>query len=51
MISQHGRINSQDYLEILSNQIHSMVQVMFPEGNVFFQDDYSPIHTARIVKE
>ena len=47
MISLHGRINSQDKLEIFSNQVHLMVQVMFLERNAIFQDDNSPI----IVKE
>ena len=51
MISLHGRINKREYLEILSNQVHPMVQVMFHEGNTIFQDDNAPIHRARIVKE
>ena len=50
IISLHGRINSRDYLEILSNQVHPMVQAMFPEGNAIFQDNNAPIHIARIVK-
>ena len=49
MIFQHGRINSQDYLEVLTNQFHQVVQVMFLEGNAIFQDDNAPILTARIV--
>ena len=28
-----------------------MVQALFPEENVIFQDDNAPIHTARIVKK
>ena len=51
MISLHGRIHSQDYLGILGNQVHPMVQALFLEGNAIFQDDNAPIHTARIVKE
>ena len=51
MTSQHGRINSLEYLEILRNQVHPMAQVMFPEGNAIFQDDTAPIHSARIVME
>ncbi|XP_076038416.1 uncharacterized protein LOC143023691 [Oratosquilla oratoria] len=51
MISLHGRINSQDYLGILGDQVHPMVQELFPEGNAIFQDDNAPIHKARIVKE
>ena len=52
MISQHGRINCQDFLEVLSCQVHPMVQVMLPEENALFQDDDdAPIHTASIVME
>uniref|UniRef100_A0A0K0FBA8 DDE_3 domain-containing protein n=1 Tax=Strongyloides venezuelensis TaxID=75913 RepID=A0A0K0FBA8_STRVS len=51
MISLHGKINSRDYLQILSDQVYSMVQALFPDGNAIFQDDNAPIHTARIVKE
>ena len=51
MISQHGKINIQDYLEVLSNQVRPMVQEMFPKGNAIFQSDNAPIHTTRIVKE
>ena len=39
MISLHGQINSRYYLEVLSNKVHLMVQVMFPERNAIFQDD------------
>ena len=39
MISLHGRINSQDYLEILGDQVHPMVQALLPEENIIFQDD------------
>ena len=44
----HGRINKRNYLQILSDQVHSMVQALFPVQNVIFQDDNAP---ARIVKE
>ncbi|KAF2343260.1 hypothetical protein FHG87_025984 [Trinorchestia longiramus] len=50
MISLHGRINSRDYLGILDNQVHPMVQELFPEGNAIFKDN-AAIYTARIVKE
>ena len=51
IISLQGKINSRHYLQILSDQVHPMVQVLFPNGNAIFQDDNAPIHTARIVKE
>ena len=50
MISLHGRINSRDYLQILRDQVHPMVQALFSDRNIIFQDDNAPIHTARIVK-
>ena len=34
-------------MDILGNQLHSMVQVLFPNNDAIFQDDDSPIHTAR----
>ena len=51
MISHHGRINSRDYLGILSDQVHPMDRELFPDGDAIFQDDNAPIHTARIVKK
>ena len=51
MVSLHGRINSQDYLSILSDQMHPMVAELFPEGNAIFQDDNAPLHTAKFVTE
>lgn len=50
-VSLHGRIKSQNYLKILSNQIHPMFVELFPEGNAIFQDDNAPIDTAKIVSE
>ena len=35
----------------ISGQLLPMVQGLFPAGNAIFQDDNTPIHTARIVKE
>ena len=51
MISHHGKINSRDHFQILSDQVHPIAQALFPEGNSIFQDDNYPIHTARIIKE
>ena len=51
IISLHEKINSRDYLEILSNKVYPMIQVMLLEGNAIFQDDNAPIHIARIIKE
>ena len=51
IVSLHGRIKSQDYLKILTDQIYPMVTELFPEGNAIFQDDNASINTAKIVSE
>ena len=51
MIFLHRRINIRDFLKILSDQVHPIAQVLFPEGSIFFKDNNDPIHTARTVKE
>lgn len=50
VITLNGRITGSDYLDILSNQVHPVVQVLFPNNDVVFQDDNSPIYTARSVQ-
>ena len=37
--------------KFLGDQVHPMVQALFPEENVIFQDDNTLIHAARIIKE
>jgi len=37
-------------VDILASQVHPVVQVFFPNNDVVFQDDASPIHTARSVQ-
>ena len=46
-ITLNGRITASDYVNILGNQEEPMVQ-MLPNNDIF-QDDSSPIHTARSV--
>ena len=46
----HSRINSNDYLNILGDHVHPMVQALFPDGDGIFQDETVPIHTAHVVK-
>jgi len=43
----NGQITASDYMDILGNQVHPMVQ-MFPNNDAVFQDDILPIHTARL---
>ena len=44
----HGRINSKDHLNILGDQVHSLVQSLFLDDGIF-QGDNASIHTARVV--
>ena len=37
-------------MDILHNQVHPMVQILFPDNDAVFQDDSSPMHTARSVQ-
>ena len=39
-----------DHVDILDNQIHPVVQKLFPNNDAVFQDDSSPINTARSVQ-
>ncbi|GFX59419.1 DDE_3 domain-containing protein [Trichonephila clavipes] len=38
------------YREILADQVHPMMQTLFPAGNGIFQDDNVPIHAAELVQ-
>ena len=49
IITLNGRIIASDYVDILGNQVHPMVQMLFP-NNAIFQDDNSSIRTARSVQ-
>ena len=46
----HGRINSKDYLNILGDHIHPMVQALFSYGDGIFKDNNAPICIAHVVK-
>jgi len=45
-----GRITASDYVDILGNQVHPMVQLLLPNNDAVFFKDNSPIHTARSVQ-
>ena len=34
-------------MDILGNQVHPVVQMMFPKNDPIFQDDNSPIYIVR----
>jgi hypothetical protein len=46
----HGRITAREYLDRLGNQVHLMIQTLFPNNDAVFQDDNAPIHTAGSVQ-
>ena len=45
----NGQITARNYVDILGSQVHPMVQV-FPNNDAIFQDNNSPILTARSVQ-
>jgi hypothetical protein len=46
VITMSGRIAASDYVDVLGNQVHPVVQMLYD----VFHDDYSPIHVARSVQ-
>jgi hypothetical protein len=43
IIALNGRITASDYVDSLGNQVCPVVQLLFPNNDVIFQDDISPI--------
>ena len=39
------RIPDSDHVDILGNQVHSVVQMLFPNNEAVFHDDNSSVHT------
>jgi len=50
IITLSGQIASSEYVTILGNQVDPMVQTFLQFNDAVFQDDKSPIHTARSVQ-
>jgi hypothetical protein len=50
IITLHGRITAKDYVDRLGNQLHPIIQTLFPNNDAVFQDDNAPIHTAGTVQ-
>jgi hypothetical protein len=46
----HGRIIAREYVDRLHNQMHPMIQTLFPSNDALFQDDSAPIHAAGTVQ-
>ncbi|GFV79222.1 DDE_3 domain-containing protein [Trichonephila clavipes] len=43
-------ITGEKYREIFANQIHPMMQSLFPVSDGVFQDDNAPIHATGLVQ-
>jgi hypothetical protein len=50
MISLHGRITARECVDRLGNQVHPMIQTLFPNNDAVFQDVSAPIHTSETVQ-
>jgi hypothetical protein len=50
IITLHARISAREYVERLDNQVHPMIQTLFPNKNAVFPDDSAHIYTAGTVK-
>jgi len=46
IITWNGPITASSYVDIFGNQVHAVVQMLFPTNDAIFQDDHSPIRTA-----
>jgi hypothetical protein len=50
LFTLHGRITAREYVDRLCNQVHPILQMLFPNNDAVFQDDNTPIHTAGTVQ-
>jgi hypothetical protein len=50
IITLHGRITAGKYMDRFSNQVHPMIQTLFPNNDAVFQDDSAPFHTVGTVQ-
>jgi hypothetical protein len=50
IITPHGRITAREYVDMLSNQVHPIIQTLFQNNDAVSQDDSAPIHTAETVQ-
>jgi hypothetical protein len=50
IITLHGRISAREYKDRLGNQVHLMIQTLFPNNDVVSQDDNGRIHIAGTVQ-
>jgi hypothetical protein len=50
LIALHGRKTARGYIDSLGNQVHPMIQTLFPNNDAVFQDDSALIHTTGTVR-
>jgi hypothetical protein len=48
-ITLHARITAREYVDSLGNQVHAVIQTLFPNNDAVFQDDSAHVHTAGTV--
>lgn len=46
MLTRQAHITGKDYVTILSDHVHLMVQCLFPNSDAVFQDDNSFVHNT-----
>jgi hypothetical protein len=44
LITLHCRTTAREHVDKLGNQMHPMIQTLFPSNDAVFQDDNGPIH-------
>jgi hypothetical protein len=49
ILTFHSRITAREYVDRLGNQVHPVIQRLFPDNGAVFQGDNAPIHTAGTV--
>jgi hypothetical protein len=47
IITLNGQITASDYVDVLGNQVHSVVQMLFPNNDAVFQDGSLPVHKPK----
>lgn len=43
-------VNIKDYLSILANHDHPIIQTLFPDGYAIFQNDNAPIYMVNVIQ-
>ena len=51
IITLQGHVTANDYVTILGDQVHPMVQTLFPNGDAIYQANNACVHIAHIVQD